>query len=254
MNTLLNYKNWVSEIYFGQECLYQVDSYLNYNATKIIECKENTFRCDKVILYPSGGGQLFDTGWVNLQNIDNKFEILGCRKEADGIWYECTNHPFLKNSIVEIKVNNERRGYHMRLHTALHVLCSICPFPVTGCKINNNKASIDFNIGEHSLPGKEIITEELHKIIKLDYPIKIQLLDRSELESNDKLEKYRYLTEKLPDSVGNKLRLVVIGDNYNVQLCGGTHVSSTSKIKAVVASKIENKGRKNRRVVIQISE
>lgn len=241
-------------MYCGQQCVYQNDSYLHSVTTKILECTDNSFRCDKVVLYPTGGGQLNDTGWAKEISSKEEYSISNCIRNSDGIWYECFNHPFKANTTINTNIDIERRNNHMLLHTTLHILCSVCPFPVTGCKINGKKASIDFNLGDSSLASKDELNEEIQKIARLDYSVKILLLYRNEIEGNEDLSDFKYIAAKLPDSVGNNLRLISIGDNYNSQLCGGTHVSSTSLTDAIRVSKIENKGRKNRRVIIQIQD
>jgi misacylated tRNA(Ala) deacylase len=53
------------------------------------------------------------------------------------------------------------------------------------------------------------------------------------------------------------VRLVRIGagaDQIDLQPCGGTHVARTGEIGRVTISKIENKGRQNRRVTIALAD
>jgi misacylated tRNA(Ala) deacylase len=47
-----------------------------------------------------------------------------------------------------------------------------------------------------------------------------------------------------------RVRLVLIGDGgcVDMQPCGGTHVRSTGEIGAIAVTKIEKKGKINRRV------
>jgi len=53
-----------------------------------------------------------------------------------------------------------------------------------------------------------------------------------------------------PPRGSGKVRLLKIGDGVDLQPCGGTHVKSTGEIGRVLVSKIENKGKRNRRVNI----
>ena len=55
-----------------------------------------------------------------------------------------------------------------------------------------------------------------------------------------------------PPKINDKIRLVKIG-NIDLQPCGGTHVKNTSEIGSIIIGKIENKGKMNRRININIS-
>jgi misacylated tRNA(Ala) deacylase len=55
-----------------------------------------------------------------------------------------------------------------------------------------------------------------------------------------------------PPTKNNKIRLVKIG-NIDLQPCGGTHVKNTSEIKKIIIGKIENKGKKNKRINISLN-
>ena len=59
---------------------------------------------------------------------------------------------------------------------------------------------------------------------------------------------------KPPTGTG-KVRLVVIGEGGSVDLqpCGGTHVKGTGEIGPVVITKIEKKGKLNRRIRVALA-
>ena len=46
------------------------------------------------------------------------------------------------------EIDWERRHRHMRMHTALHLLCSLIPFPVTGGSIGAEESRLDFDISD----------------------------------------------------------------------------------------------------------
>jgi misacylated tRNA(Ala) deacylase len=48
-----------------------------------------------------------------------------------------------------------------------------------------------------------------------------------------------------------RVRLIEI-EGLDLQACGGTHVGSTAEIGRVEVTRIEKKGRLNRRVVVQL--
>ena len=54
-----------------------------------------------------------------------------------------------------------------------------------------------------------------------------------------------------PPSGQGKVRLLDIA-GIDLQPCGGTHVARTGEIGPVAVEKIENKGKRNRRVVVAL--
>ena len=60
------------------------------------------------------------------------------------------------------------------------------------------------------------------------------------------------MSVKPPIGTG-RVRLIEIA-GVDLQPCGGTHVRNTAEIGPVAVTKIENKGRQNRRVIIAFAE
>ncbi|HMT14583.1 MAG TPA: alanyl-tRNA editing protein, partial [Aestuariivirga sp.] len=71
----------------------------------------------------------------------------------------------------------------------------------------------------------------------------------SDAELDASPELVRTMFVKPPRGAG-QVRLVLIGTDGEVDLqpCGGTHLSSTAPIGPVAVTKIENKGKINRRI------
>ena len=61
-------------------------------------------------------------------------------------------------------------------------------------------------------------------------------------------ELIRTMSVKPPTGMG-QVRLMEI-PGVDLQPCGGTHVGNTAEIGPIAVTKIENKGRQNRRVII----
>ena len=55
-----------------------------------------------------------------------------------------------------IEIDWERRHRLMRLHTALHLLGAVVKAPVTGGRIGDDKAHLDFDIEMEKLVKEEI--------------------------------------------------------------------------------------------------
>ncbi|MEP6149326.1 MAG: alanyl-tRNA editing protein, partial [Nisaea sp.] len=151
---------------------------------------------------------------------------------------------------VEVTLDWDRRYKHMRIHTALHLLCSVVDGGVTGGQIGAGKGRLDFDIpGER--PEKEALTEQLNQIIAGDHGISISWITDDELAANPDL--VRTMSVKPPMGSG-KVRMIRIGDDVDFQPCGGTHVRSTAEIGSIQIGKIENKGKQNRRINLTLVE
>jgi len=135
----------------------------------------------------------------------------------------------------------------MRMHTALHLLCSLVPFSVTGGSIGGGESRLDFDISDAGDVDKDELTARLNGLVAADHPVTTRWISDEELADNPGL--VRTMSVKPPTGAG-RVRLVAIGADGAVDLqpCGGTHVRSTGEIGPVIVTKIEKKGRQNRRI------
>jgi misacylated tRNA(Ala) deacylase len=150
---------------------------------------------------------------------------------------------------VEGEIDWDRRHRLMRMHTAMHLLCSVIKgAAVTGGSVGADRSRLDFDLP--SPPPKEDIEARLNALIDADYPVRIEWVDEAVLDGNPDL--VRTMSVAPPRGAG-RLRLMRIGDDrtlVDLQPCGGTHVARTGEIGHVSVVKIENKGKQNRRIII----
>ncbi len=109
--------------------------------------------------------------------------------------------------------------------------------------------AVYFDIGDTVL-DKEHITAELNRLIGEDHPVGHRWIDDAELDDNPEL--VRTMSVQPPRGSG-RIRLLEI-PGVDLQPCGGTHVARTGEIGPVAVAKIENKGRRNRRVSVVFSD
>jgi misacylated tRNA(Ala) deacylase len=120
---------------------------------------------------------------------------------------------------------------------------------VTGGQISDGKGRLDFDIEDAAL-DKEEITQAVNRLIEENHPVTSRWIDDDELASRPALVKTMSVA---PPSGQGKVRLLDI-ESVDLQACGGTHVAATGEIGAIRVSKIENKGRHNRRVVVVFAD
>ena len=224
--------------------IFRSDPYLSASEAMVVAVLEEGLILDKTVFYPEGGGQPGDIGRIanNIFEADVKNTI----KSTNGILHLTDNKlgAISEGDNVKIDIDWERRYSLMRMHTALHILCSIVDGAVTGGSVGSHKSRLDFDIpGER--PDKESLTQELMKIVDRNYPVTSSWISDQELQQNPNL--IRTMSVKPPTGTG-QVRMIRIGDNIDFQPCGGTHVKSTGEVGKIKISKIENKGKQNRRI------
>jgi misacylated tRNA(Ala) deacylase len=231
------------------EQLFRTDAYLKDCEAKVLAFNERGgIILDRTIFYASAGGQPGDKG--ALETASGACPIATTVWEADKttiahVPAEGTPRPQVGDAVRAV-LDWDVRYRHMRMHTALHLLCSLVKFPVTGGQIGAEEGRLDFDISDMAGIDKEKLTAELNALVTADHPVTQRWIADAELEANPHL--VRTMSVKPPMGTG-KVRLVAIGDDGAVDLqpCGGTHVRSTGEIGQLALAKIENKGKQNRR-------
>ncbi len=229
------------------EELFRQDSYLKSCEATVVGVADNAVRLDRTVFYPMGGGQPGDTGTLTFA--DGRVAKVVDAAKGDGVVHVLA--PDAPRPAIGDKVTATldwgRRYRHMRMHTALHVMSAVIKGNVTGGQVNADKSRLDFNL-EGDVPTKEFVTEAMAKLIGLDRPVAAQWITDEELEARPELVKTMSVR---PPSGAGKVRLLSI-EGVDLQACGGTHVARTSEIGRVECVKVENKGKMNRRFIVQL--
>ena len=229
--------------------LFENDAYLNEFEAKIIKIikEDNHIELNQTAFYAKSGGQPGDKGEIEREG--SKIQVLKTIKENNKIVHIVDDLKDLEENCDIIgKINWDLRYKHMRMHTALHLLCSIVPLGVTGGQIGYEKSRLDFNDPD-KLINKEELEEKINLLVEDNHTVTTEVIESRILE--EKPELVRTMSVK-PPQVDGKIRLVRIGD-VDLQPCGGTHVKSTIEIGKIQIGKIENKGKMNRRVNLLLS-
>lgn len=233
------------------EELFRADAYLKSCQGKVLEVRPDGIVLDRTVFYYESGGQPGDSGRLTRADgtavgiTDTK------RDRASGAILHVPAAgalAFAAGDTVMAEIDWERRHRHMRMHTCLHLLCAVVPGQVTGGQIAADKGRLDFAVDTGAL-DKAHIESELNRLIHEDHAVTPRWISDAELAAAPDL--VRTMSVKPPSGAG-KVRLLDI-PGVDLQPCGGTHVARTGEIGAVMVAKIENKGKLNRRVVVQFA-
>ncbi|MCA0303991.1 MAG: alanyl-tRNA editing protein [Proteobacteria bacterium] len=231
------------------EELFRQDAYLKDADATVTAVEERGVRLDRTVFYPTGGGQPGDTGTLTWDG--GEARIVDALKAEGGDVLHVLAPDALRPAVgarVHMTLDWERRYRHMRMHTALHVMSAVIKGNVTGGQVGADKSRLDFAL-DGEVPTKEAITEEVNLLLADDRPVTPQWVTDEELAARPELVKT--MSVRPPVGAG-RVRLLSI-EGIDLQACGGTHVARTAEIGRVEVTKIENKGKMNRRFVISLS-
>ena len=242
------------------ELIFRDDAYQRSCEAVVVSADETGIRLDRTVFYPLGGGQPGDSGVLRLVQGGTEggadggsLRIVDTRKgeSPDDVLHIPEEGAALPapGTAVTAEIDWERRHRLMRMHTCMHLLCSLIEGDVTGGQVGEAKSRLDFNLPDTRL-DKEALTAALNRIVAEDRPVRPRWITDEELAASPQL--VRTMSVKPPSGQG-KVRLLEI-EGVDLQPCGGTHVRSTGEIGPVAIGKIENKGRQNRRVNILFAE
>lgn len=231
------------------EFVFREDSYVRSLPTLVTAITpEGGIELDRTIFYATSGGQPGDTG--RLERADGSFVTIAGTIHPDGDKTAIVHLPAEGSAPLAVgeeviaHIDWERRHRLMRMHTALHLVTVVLPYPITGAAVGEEKGRVDFNLPD--VPDAAEIERRLNELIAADHPVSAEWISDDELEANPGLIKS--MNVKPPMGQGH-VRLVRIGD-VDLQPCGGTHVRSTTEIGPLKLGKIEKKGAINRRITV----
>ncbi|WP_237214891.1 alanyl-tRNA editing protein [Falsiroseomonas oryziterrae] len=228
--------------------LFSDDAYLQDCTARVVALDEKGVLLDRTVMYARSGGQPGDAGTM-IWDGGEAAVAEAIKGEAGAILHSLAPGatPPPVGAEVRVALDWARRHRHMRMHTTMHLLCSVLPgIYATGNQIGVEKSRLDFDLAEP--PAKEWLTERLNALVAADHPTGFTWITEAELDANPQM--VRTLSVQPPRGAG-RIRLVRIGPEgapIDLQPCGGTHVRRTGEIGRIEVTKLESKGRQNRRI------
>jgi misacylated tRNA(Ala) deacylase len=225
------------------ELLFREDPYLRACEATVVAVHEGGVELDRTIFYPLGGGQAGDTGRID------DWRVIDTRKLGDGVLHVLEKTEGIAVGMkVPLELDWERRHRLMRFHTALHLLGAVVKAPVTGGRIAEDKAHLDFDIEMEKLAKDEIETR-LNHLISSCYETRARWITDAELDARPELVKTMSVA---PPRGEGRVRLLEI-PGVDLQACGGTHVRSTGEIGRLAVARIRSEGKRNKRVTLALA-
>ena len=198
---------------------------------KVSENENTNFHLvfDKTPFYPESGGQVGDKGVIYDGN--EKIRVLDTFKENDLVIHLAEKLPSSLDDKIKIEIDKNRREFISKNHSATHLLHSALRDTLgnhisqKGSLVNEKILRFDFShfskIDVDSLEKiSDIVNDKIFENIKV------------KIENNVNIEdaKKKGATALFGEKYGDKVRVVSIDDKFSLELCGGTHVGSTSEI------------------------
>ncbi len=225
------------------ERLYHHDSFLHDFDAKVVDTFESprpALILDRTAFYPTSGGQVFDTGWIDVG--ETKLRVAEVAELEDGRvvhYLDASQHALPKGALqhgarVYGHVDATRRRDHMQQHSGQHVLSAafvrLYKMPTVSFHMGEDYCSIDLDTPNLTKEQVESAERLANDIAIENREVQIRFVTREEAE--------KLGLRKIPPAERDQLRLIDIRE-FDLTACGGTHVNRTGQIGAILLRKME---------------
>jgi len=219
------------------ERLYYTDSFLHEFEARVVAVSGEAVTLDRSAFYPTSGGQVFDTGWlegigslrVRVKDVTENESTADVLHIVEGGALALT-----PGSVVRGTIDAERRLDHMQQHSGQHLLSAafekLDRFATVSFHMGEESCTIDLATGAVTAKQLEAAEVLANHIIAEDRPVQIRFATADEARAMG--------VRKIPPALRGKLRLIDVLD-FDLNACGGTHVRSTGQIGSILLRKTE---------------
>ncbi len=234
------------------EKVFYQDSYQKTLNSEVVDVLDNGVVLAATIFYPLGGGQPGDTGRLTINGRD--YRVVDTRYAPDRVnivhFLEDDDPGAIHaGDPVGMEIDWERRHRLMRMHTSMHLVCSLISAQATGGAVGETESRLDFDL-QGEVVDKEKLTADLNALVAKAIPVNIGAITDEELDRNPGL--VRTMSVQPPRGHGT-IRTITIEDT-DYQPCGGTHVRNTAEIGELLVTGLKNKGKQNKRISLALVE
>jgi misacylated tRNA(Ala) deacylase len=230
----------------------------------VVSLRPGGVALDRSAFHPGGGGQVGDIGSIV---VDGRIlTVAGIEIEAtpDGdVWWHRIDEtagsalgdpvlggPVLGDELL-VHVDADHRHRVASLHTMSHVLNAFvfdefAGSLVTGASIGGDGTGrMDFDLSAIDNDRLRALEAPVNEVIGRGLAVEVVYVSADDAASTPGL--VRSLSVAPPPTPDGRLRLIDI-DGLDRQACGGTHLTNTAASPPFRITKIENKGKRNRRI------
>ena len=222
---------------------------LYHHDADIVDARPGAVVLSTSAFHPGGGGQVSDTG--HLEWSGGLVKVTHIEPDGDLWWHVFDDPTVVPSGSVSVSIDAEHRLRVASLHTISHVLNAFVydEFEgalVTGAQINGDGTGrMDFDLPEVDNDRLRALETPVNDVIARDVAVTTTYVPVDEATPESGLR--RSLSVAPPPTPDGTLRIVQI-DGVDRQACGGTHLTHTGLSRPIRITKVENKGRHNRRV------
>ena len=226
------------------ERLYYKDSFLHEFEARVVAVSAATGAVavilDRSAFCPTSGGQVFDTGWLEVGDAQSSARVrvkdVAEDEQTGDVLHlvEGDVKPLQPGSLVRGTIDGERRLDHIQQHSGQHVLSAafekLYGFATVSFHMGEESCTIDLATDAISAKQLEAADKMANKIIAEDRPVEIRFATPDEARTLG--------VRKIPLAEREKLRLIDVRD-FDLNACGGTHVRSTGQIGGILLRRTE---------------
>jgi len=219
---------------------------------RVVNAAPGRVLLDRSAFHLGGGGQVSDSGWI--EHGAGVVPVVGIEVIDDQVWHVLGDDIELSGQVL-VHVDAERRSRVAQLHTDSHILNALVfeRFPgtlVTGAQINaDGTGRMDFDLSDVDNDVLRALAGDVNAVIARGVDVRSTYVDAGEASATDGL--VRSLSVAPPPTPDGTLRIIEI-DGVDRQACGGTHLSNTGQSGPIRITKVENKGKRNRRIRFEL--
>lgn len=222
---------------------------LTAHDASVVDARPGAVALSRSAFHPGGGGQVSDIG--TLVTSDGPVTVARIEVDGDTWWHMLDDESALIDGDVEVRIDTDHRHRVASLHTMSHVLNAFVyqEFEgslVTGAQINGDGTGrMDFDLSQIDNDRLRALEAPVNDVIERGHAVDAVYVDAAEAAATNGL--VRSLSVAPPPTDDGRLRLIDVA-GLDRQACGGTHLSNTGESPPFKIGKIENKGKRNRRV------